>query len=246
MITAVFAFLFRRGIRGASILPRGDETISRVNSNMEALELGRPISPTRDQDVFAYRAEVKLRTFLGALRYKLEIGDFPGEDTVAFAEQYGDWLHRTNYFEWAISADAFVFVIDAGAVYEDSSGEYVARQKSALRAVWQRLQEHHLEGRSDLRRKPLILAFAKADLLLQRVDSRSYVPEPELIVAIDRAKERMMYRFADLIDYLRRESDRFEVILTSVICNIDGERLGVPTIAKHLMPRTNLFPSYFK
>ena len=168
LITALFAYLFRRGVKGASIVPRGDETIQRINANMEQLELGRPVLPTRDQDVFAYRADIFAKSILFDRRYKLEIGDFPGEDTVAFSERYGDWLHQTEYFAWATAADAFIFVLDTGCILVDVSGEYAARQKRAFRAALQTLQEHYVDGPTDLRRRPLMLVFAKADLLLEK------------------------------------------------------------------------------
>jgi GTPase SAR1 family protein len=253
MITAVFAYLFRHGMKGASIVPRGEETIKRVNSNMEDLELGRSIGPTTDQDVFAYRAEINLSSPLFSRHYKLEIGDFPGENTVAFAEETGDWLHETRYFDWAISGDAFLFVVDLGAVLEDEKGEYVARQKRALRAAWQRLEEHHLDSGTDIRRKPLILVFTKADLLLlgsfeqRRIHDLAYgietpVPINGSVDDIAKKRDAVLKRFSDLIDYFRRENKRFVVVFVSVFLNVNGERLGIPEIASYIMPRWSLWP----
>jgi GTPase SAR1 family protein len=250
LITALFAYLFREGVRGASIVPRGDETIQRINADMEQLELGRPIGPTTDQDVFAYRAEVRVPSVLTSRRYKLEIGDFPGESTVTFTEQYGDWLHRTKYFEWAISADAFMFVLDTGSILSDQTGEYVARQKRAFRAAWQRLQEHYLEGSADLAKRPLILVFSKADFLLL---PRSELRWPEVLkkipsmVSVDEARIDhealdLRSRFADLIEYFERESRRFAIVFASVFVDVDGERLGVPRIARYIMPRSTFWP----
>jgi GTPase SAR1 family protein len=252
LITAVFAYLFRRGIRGASIVPRGDETIKRVNRNMEQLELGRPIGPTTDQDVFAYRAEVKLSNLIFERTYKLEIGDFPGENTVDFAEEVGDWLHETRYFEWAIGGDAFLLVVDVAAVLLDETGEYVARQKRALRAAWQRLEEHHLDSRTDMKKKPLILVFTKADCLLEEqtasdISGLAYGLKPPSMVSLtdNRIKpeeDHILERFADLIDYFKRENRRFVVVFASVFINMQGERLGIPEIARYVMPKPALWP----
>lgn len=236
LITAVFAHLFRRGVYGATIIPRGEETIARVNANMEALELNRQIGPTRDQDVFAYRADVSVAAFLRPRRYKLEIGDFPGEDSVAFAEEQGPWLHRTNYFQWAIEADAFLFIVDANLVRKDRSGEYVARQKSAFRAVWHRLQEHHLDGSNDLRRKAVVLVFTKTDLLPE-AQSIDFYPSPRVAAQIVASvTEPLSERFRDLVAYFERESNNFSVVATSVRMNIDGDPLGVPEVARSVMP----------
>lgn len=250
LITAVFAYLFRHGVRGASILPRGDETIKRINANMEQLELGKPLAPTRDQDVFAYRAEVVVKSILSERRYKLEIGDFPGENTVSFVEEHGDWLHLTRYFEWAISADAFLLAIDVGAVLQDESGEYVARQKKSFRAAWQRLQEYHLEGASDVTRKPLVLLFTKTDLLFKSIEAASInepvsdiaTPPIRMKCSVDEVKEKtavILSRFQDLIEYFHRENKRFSIVFSSVFVDVNGERLGIPEVARYVMPESS-------
>src|ERR1044072_2524860 len=38
------------------------------------------------------------------------------------------------------------------------------REKSALRAAWQRIREHHLDAASNISEKSLLLVFTKADL----------------------------------------------------------------------------------
>jgi hypothetical protein len=248
MITALFAYMFRRGINGTPVLPRGEETINRINANLEALDLSLPVKPTTDQDVFAYRAEIRFKSFVFSEHYKLEIGDFPGEDTVLFAEKHGPWLHNTGYFQWAIGADAFIFVIDAGMVVLDKSGEYAARQKSALRAAWQRLQDQYLDGTGPLSKRPLLLVFTKADeyIELNSASLGSETPEtpknspsrrqakPDEVIECELA---MKSHFADLIEYFERESSRFETIVESVYLKVGSERLGIPEIARRVMPR---------
>jgi GTPase SAR1 family protein len=249
LITAIFAYMFDHGVPGASIVPRGDETIRRVNANMQQLELGREMKPTTDQDVFAYRAEVCIAAPLLSRRYKLEIGDFPGESTVRFSDEHGPWLHGTSYFDWAIDADAFILVIDTSAVLSDLSGEYVAGQKRAFRAAWHRLKEHYLDGSADLSRRPLILVFTKADAALQRsteapgietlLEARA-VEEPR--EGLDRAALVVQTRFEDLIKYFARESRRFAVVQASIFVRAAGERLGIPQIARYVMPRPTFWP----
>jgi hypothetical protein len=219
---------------------------------MEELDLGRPIGPTKDQDVFAYRAEIKIRSSFFLRHYKLEIGDFPGENTLDFTEQYGEWLHDTRYFEWAISSDAFLFVVDVGSVLLDETGEYVARQKRALRAAWQRLEEHHLDSNSDISDKPLILVFTKADLLLNHAGPYSIqelafgiIPQSKTFIMprdIEAKTFEITEPFSELIQYFRRENRRFVVVFASVFANVEHERLGIPEIARYIMPRPGLWP----
>jgi hypothetical protein len=255
LITAIFEYLFRRGAKGGLVIPRGDETIKRINDNLRQLELRQPIKPTTDQDVFAFRAEVVARPGRFGRRYKLEVGDFPGEDSVAFTERFGDWLHDSPYFQWASSADAFVFLINVGDVLIDQSGEYVARQKSAFRAAWQRLQEHHLDGKTNLSAKPLLLVFSKADLLLWKTAEPSkiaalasgvLVPERRTVSEeeIRRAARDVIGQFDDLIKYFERESRQCHVILTSAFYLVRDERLGVPDLSRKVLPRPALLPLF--
>lgn len=245
LIAALFEYYFRRGAMGKSIVARGEETIQRVNENIKQLELRKTIAPTTDQDVFAYRAEI-----LANRRYKLEIGDFPGEDTVEFSEKYGGWLHSTPYFKWAMSADAFIFVVDFSIFLSSDPDEEVARQKSAFRAAWQLLREHHLDGSADLNSKLLFLVFTKVDLVVDLNFSKDraeiYSASSDAHGEVDRnalAKASRISNsyFSDLIEYFSRESKNFEIIYTSVFYMADGERQGIPRLAAKVLPKINPF-----
>lgn len=247
LITGIFEYLFRVGAEGGSVVPRGDETIRRVNTNLKQMELGRPVIPTRDQDVFAFRADVVAPGGGLARRYKLEIGDFPGEDTVEFAEQYGEWLHATPYFQWAISSDAFLFVVDTASILLDSTGEEVARQKSALRAAWQRIREYHLDHNVGLSRTKVVLIYSKADLLLvdrwNTVAIRNFATGEDhpsvrkVNAAVHTALDKVMHQFDDLAEMLARESGSFETIATSIYLREAGdERFGIPAVVHAVLP----------
>jgi len=119
------------------------------------------VGPTTDQDLFAYRTDI-IRGKFFKQRYKVEIGDFPGEDSKKLTEQFGDWFHETPYFKWAIEADAFVFIIDIAEILNDESAkQYAARIAQAIRAAWQRLSEYHLEGNKNRRQKHVLVVFTK-------------------------------------------------------------------------------------
>lgn len=240
LIVAIFEYYFRRGALGKIIAPRGEETIRRINENINRLELRKEISPTKDQDVFAYRADIYSEKSIFSRRYKLEIGDYPGEDTVAFAEDYGDWLHQTPYFKWATSADAFIFVVDAEIFFCDDPKQEAARQKSAFRAAWQRLREHHLDGRNDLESKTLVLVFTKIDLFIMRERN------PNWPVSALTAEQVLTHYFKDLIEYLNRETTKFYIEYTSVYerepaGNRTGERFGIPELAERILPKLGLY-----
>jgi hypothetical protein len=207
-----------------------EETITRINAHIADMESGVGVAPTRDQDLFAYRAEVQFRSVIAFLstRYKLEIGDFPGEQTQAFVESENPWLHNTNYFQWAMGADAFIFVVDSEKAIANRDN-YVAKQKSAFRAAWQRIQEHHIDGSIRLSRKPVILVYSKADKELGIFFTEKNV---------EKFQSELDEKFADLIDYFRQDAKRFQTVLISVVLENRSERLGIAKLASYVLPRS--------
>ena len=133
----------------------GQFTIERVNESLAQLGRGIAIGPTREKDRFGYQCNITLgRSFLSKRDYKVEIGDFPGEDTAAFVAKHGPWLHTTEFFKWTMDSDTVVFVIDCSRVCggpiinmlspkisweagRNYSTENVAFLSSAIRAAWQ-------------------------------------------------------------------------------------------------------------
>jgi hypothetical protein len=49
-------------------------------------------------------------------------------------------------------------------------------------------------------------------------------------------------RFSDLIDYFELESARFDILFTSAFVEVNNERLGIPELARKILPRPSLFP----
>jgi len=257
LITAMFGELFAARILGYSVFPRGESTIERINSDLEKLELGKSLGPTKDQDLFAYRADVIREGFPFSRSYKVEIGDFPGEDSIAFTENYGDWFHQTPYFRWVMEADAFIFVVDlAHALNPVSSREYSARISSAVRAAWQRLQENHFQGERTAFLKPVALVFMKADLLGERaeVDAASASDEIDFRimelgsggrryrvevgdVLLQEGRQHVELLFSELLGYLASQARNFKVIFASAFAYRNGRRLGIPELLAFILPR---------
>ena len=261
LITVLFAEVFaQRILRGVNIIPRGAETIERVNEDIAHLETGRELAPTTAQDLFNYRVEMLTgKTFL-ARRYKIEIGDFPGEDSENLANKDAAWLHETKYFQWALNADVFIFVIDLENLTDlddDGAREYKSLLERSFRAAWQRIKEHHYDGARKLRNNPVILAFTKADLLLDSENfhqgnsaaSAGNAPgnyhRPVVLDSKERNRELSEKQesieayFRDIIQYLGSETSRFHVIFTSAFAKEkpDSARFGIEELAQSVLPK---------
>jgi len=258
LITSLFSELFANRL-GIQVIPRGLETIERVNDNIAKLELGKSVGATTDKDVFAYRVDVIRGKFFKS-RYKVEIGDFPGEDSQQFTEEFGHWFHHTPYFKWAMEADAFMFVVDLAPALVPTkeygtSREYVAKMTQAIRAAWQRLNEYHYEGQQQLSTKSVVLVFTKSDLfgITSEVNDLDAVTQEILKLGfdsipapneIDAAKfkngqEMILKMFADLISYMKNQDSRFQTIFVGCFSFEPGQRqqrLGIKKLLDAILP----------
>ncbi len=266
LITSMFDEVWKGRIRRLSFKPLGESTIDRLNSDLATLKSGKPLEPTTDQDKFAYTTRVRVPRFLGNRWFKLEIGDFPGQDSRSFAKEFGKWIHKTPYFKWAVTADAFVFVVDVAKIprpiIKDGEGgpgdevntdgsNYVAEISASLRAAWQHLTEHHEERGRGISRKPVVLAFAKADLLAAPVTNNpeygsadsvggvAPLPPAEELDAEELAKGQQyaVETFDDLVRYLDSECRRFRVVFVTSCGLHGGARVGVEKLLSWILPR---------
>ena len=257
LITALFGELFANRL-GIKAIPRGLETTERINANLEKLELGKSIGSTTDQDVFAYRIDVIRGKGIFERRYKIEIGDFPGEDSATFTEKFGNWFHQTPYFKWAMESDAFLFIVDLTPTLVNTKEhgtpeEYVAKMTSAIRAAWQRLNEYHYEGNTELSQKPVILIFTKADLFgitsekddLDETTNAilkfgfNEIPKPTEIdsAKLEQGKEKILKQFSTLIQYLTNQSKNFQCVFVSCFSYEKEQRVGIKELLNKMLPK---------
>lgn len=261
LITATFGEIFARRIRGINAELRGSSTIERVNTDLSIIESGKSLGPTTDQDLFAYRTNVYIPSFPLSRLYKVEFGDFPGNDSEEYSSEYGDWFHKTPFFKWVAEADALVFTVDIGMYLKNigTINHYVVKVSSAIRAAWQHYLEFKVDGTRSARRTPLVLVFTKSDLLKLGSQLRppSLISDKSLIdklafgettpkiddisqKEIESLKEQIEDDFVDLIRFMRGESKRFKIIFTSCFAFQDGNKYGLGDFFKSVLP-TNPF-----
>lgn len=241
LITSIFSEIFSRKINGISLSPRGDETINKVNEDIARLESGKELKATTDQDLFAYRAEMLTGSSVFSRRYKIEIGDFPGENSEELVGSNIEWLQNLPYFKWVMEADAFMFIIDASLATSQSERlEYKARITASYRAAWQKLKDHHYDGIKSLKNKPIVIIFSKADLLINEEHASSKKPITTEIneFSLSSQQRQLEIDYKDLISFFRNESKRCSVSLSSSFAKskTDSVRIGVKNILKGVLP----------
>jgi len=257
IITSLFGEIFARKVTGVGFEATltGKNTIERLNKNLERLQRGFSLGPTTDQDMFAFRTNIRQKRFLFQRTYKVEIGDFDGKDSEKYTEETIDWLHDQPLFKWAVDADGLIFIIDMGK-YLNPKGrkDYIARMTSAIRAAWQNFVDSIEGGEKAARRLPVVLAFHKMDLIERIGKSKSsskiqtliaslgYGKEvPEVIVldidVINRFESVIEADFSELIQFLRAESKTFTIVYTSCFGIVNDNRLGLFELLKSVLPK---------
>lgn len=229
LITSLFREIFEGRVHVKAQV-RGAAVIERVNVNIARLASGKVIGPTLSQDRFAYRTDITFGDFPLRRTYKVDFGDFPGEDTDEYIENSEPWLHTSEFFKWVAEAEALVFVIDIAEFLLDERG-YVARMTSSVRAAWQHFLDANNHRLSAATKSPVVLAFNKADLLALVADSdtelkaliRRYgfstteIP-PEIEVDSEIVSEwenRVFSAFHDMISYMENETITTAILTTS-------------------------------
>ncbi|HHX8365508.1 GTPase domain-containing protein [Vibrio alginolyticus] len=237
LITSIFSEIFSQKITNYDLTLRGEETINRVNGDIAKLESGEELNPTTDQDLFSYRAELLTGGRLFGKRYKVEIGDFPGENSDSFVSTDVKWIQNIPYFKWVMDADSFVFIVDVSkAIDPKEASKYRADLTSSYRAAWQRLKDHHLGGTKNLRDKPITVVFTKSDLVIDSV--YSFGSDKVSETAIARKLDPIVKQYSDLIHFFRSETTKCNVVYSSsfVRSSSDNVKLGVKSILGSILP----------
>jgi translation elongation factor EF-1alpha len=256
LITAIFYELLKITTSKYKITIRGS-TIDKVNEDIRRLDSMEKINPTTDQDLFAYRADVNVFEFPFYEKYKVEIGDCPGDDTVEFVKEYGEWFHKTPFFNWVMEADVFIFVIDLAMDY--LYNDYQANITKAIRAAWMHLLEHHIDGKKNIKDKPVLLVFSKGDLLWY-MEGRQNDNSPEVLDKIknigfgEKLPIKLFYprsgnedqikklreKYNEIITYLNNQSKYFSVHFASYFALYNKgdreEKMGINGIINDILP----------
>jgi GTPase SAR1 family protein len=248
LITTLLNEILLHNIYG-EIIPRGLETIEKINRDIASIELGIPLEPTKNQDMFDYRIDLKRKKTLFSESFKVEIGDFPGENSDEFMEKYGPWFHSTTFFKWVMEADTYIFTIDTLKILLDVNGDYHSKISSAIRAAWQIILEHHFEGKNSIKHKKVIIVFTKADLLIDENEIKNLTNNgiqmptgyPKVIKRFsinkfDDLKQPIIDQYSDLLNYFVNNKIFIQVLFVSYFAENSNTKMGLPKLAKFIMP----------
>ncbi|NOI94719.1 hypothetical protein [Vibrio sp. T3Y01] len=143
--------------------PSGSETVEKVNNNLNFLRKGAWLPSTEVNTAFYFRARASIGTSFLKQHYTVEVGDYAGEHIDEFDSSSDMWLHKTDYFKYALSSDALMFCVD-GDVLRSGDIEKIEDSQSMLIGAYQMLLTETQSKAGEGFRTPVALLLLKSDL----------------------------------------------------------------------------------
>ena len=253
-ITSMFGAVMygKINLNGYNAIVKGNSTIDRINENLSLLDKGIPVGSTTDQTLFSYRVNIEEKTspvFRLRKEYQIEIGDFQGEMTQDLIDlKTNIWKHDSEFFNWVNNADAFVFIVDLGYYFIDKNA-YIAEISKSLRSAWQKIVELNNNQITTISKKPVVLIFNKADVLLdvsnsasdQRINflafSKNELPEVKYLDIEESMTKEILDDFDKLINFFKMNCKNFNFNFYSSFLGDKYEyRRGLSDICNHIFP----------
>ncbi len=163
-LTSLFDYLMTSVVPGFDFAPYGVETLDEVTRNLDQLTSGKWLPSTTSEDIYHFRAQAVSGKGLLTKRFKLEIGDYPGESSTELVKGDGKRLHKSDYFKDIVQSDAVFLAIGCDVLLEASEAR-LAREENALVAALNYLKEMKGVPVGRPMRTPLAIILTKADLL---------------------------------------------------------------------------------
>lgn len=180
--------------------PSGSETVEKVNSNLNYLRKGAWLPSTEVNTAFFFRARASIGRHFLKHNYTVEVGDYAGEHIDEFDSSSDMWLHKTDYFKYALSSDALMFCVD-GNVLHLNDIDKIEDSQSMLIGAFQMLLTETQKKAGEVFEIPVVLLLLKSDLFSS--DKEGY--------------DLLLSKYGRLIKLMDRKSKNFKVFSVSSV-----------------------------
>ncbi|WP_429165704.1 TRAFAC clade GTPase domain-containing protein [Aeromonas rivipollensis] len=205
-LSVLFDELQRHYSNRVDFQPSGSETVEKVNSNLNCLRKGSWLPSTEVNTAFYFRARASIGTGFFKQYYTVEVGDYAGEHIDEFDASSDMWLHKTDYFKYALSSDALMFCID-GSILCSNDIEKIENSQSMLIGAYQMLLTETQSKAGEGLKIPVALLLLKSDLFNFDMEGL----------------DLLRTKYARLITLMEKKSKYFEIFsVSSVGETVDG------------------------
>ncbi|MEZ9494947.1 hypothetical protein AB4170_21450 [Vibrio splendidus] len=180
--------------------PSGSETVEKVNSNLNFLRKRAWLPSTEVNTAFYFRARASIGNSFFKQHYTVEVGDYAGEHIDEFDSSSEMWLHKTDYFKYALSSDALMFCVD-GDVLRSGDIERIEDSQSMLIGAYQMLLTETQSKAGEGFKTPVALLLLKSDLFDSDQDGLRV----------------LLNRYNRLITLMERKSKNFKIFPVSSV-----------------------------
>jgi GTPase SAR1 family protein len=258
-ITSFIKHLMHEEIAGCKPIKLENETAKRLKDNIKHLNSRTPLEQTKEESIFPYIVDISKGRLTLKKYFKLQFGDFSGDNSAQFNDGYRQWFHKTPSFVWVMQAHAFIFVVDLAEVLAQYDDDFYCKKVSdGIFEAWRSIEKSHLGGPAKLKNKPIVLLFNKADLLPTFHELLGPKPEGQMrikmlqsgfakkslpqTININKDLDPDLYalieiKFGDIIHFLKSKSNRFNTIFFSHYLTLNGIPIGLEKVADTILPK---------
>jgi len=161
-LTVLFNLLATMASSKIVFTPYGISTVEQVTKDINNMIRGFWPPPTLPGTVFFYRATATFVAGFFKRRFKIEVGDFAGENLDKATENDLDWLHDTEYFPYVIQSDAVILAVDSFDISKNIKNSADIIENKMIAAFEMILEGKKLDIGEKLK-APVALTFLKAD-----------------------------------------------------------------------------------
>jgi len=220
-LTMLYRELEVKQMKGLSFAPYGSMTIETVGNHLTMMKQGIFPPATVPNSRFLYQARATYQTGILSRQYRIQINDFGGELLEEFNVQSDAWLHKSEYFDSVVSADALIFMLDCERLLEGS--DYKNGSLADIENLLVSALHIFIEKRSDDPTKPfdvpVAIIFSKSDLLES-----------------DEEKDRVVNQVPRLMGVCQNRCRYFRYFFVSALGSTPNLKDGIPIPPTTLQP----------
>jgi GTPase SAR1 family protein len=180
---------------GLTFAPYGYKTIEEINRNLNYIQNGTFPPSTELGAHFRYEALALYGNGILKRRFRLQIVDYAGEHLDEFNISSDKWLHRSEFFDYVLSSDALIIMLDCERLLAKDETNLVHNFENVIVATLHTLIQERSKDPTKLFDNPVALVFSKSDLIKSKEDKEYIIQSLARLISICKTRFRYFRYF---------------------------------------------------